>query len=100
MDRDYSEYTPTTNEVRECFQMSGDGLDFMRAARERGEAFDRWLDARDQEIYERQALTDSRVVLAMEQAFVTSEWGTVVRKLDAADAIQEQLLRAAIKTDV
>lgn len=39
------EYTPTTDEIRESYQMSGDGLDFKSVAERRGEEFDRWLAA-------------------------------------------------------
>jgi len=38
-----SEYTLTTDEVRESYQGTGDGLDFKHRFFERGEAFDRWL---------------------------------------------------------
>lgn len=41
-DPDGQETTPTRAEIRECFQMSGDGLDFKRVFTQRGEAFDRW----------------------------------------------------------
>ena len=38
------QYTPTTAEVREAYQGTGDGLDFKRRYAERGEEFDRWLE--------------------------------------------------------
>lgn len=38
-----SEYTPPTEEVREAYQMTGDGLDFRVFAARRGEEFDCWL---------------------------------------------------------
>lgn len=41
-DLDTAPEAPTDDDVRECYAMSGDGLDFKRAAQERGEAFDRW----------------------------------------------------------
>lgn len=37
------DYTPTTEDVEECYAMSGDGLDFKRAAMRRREDFRRWL---------------------------------------------------------
>lgn len=33
----------TTDEVREAYAMTGEGLDFKRVAQERREEFDRWL---------------------------------------------------------
>lgn len=33
----------TTEDVREAFTMSGDGLDFKKAAARRGQEFDEWL---------------------------------------------------------
>lgn len=36
-------YTPTTEEVREFYQSSEDGLDFKRRFFERGAEFDRWF---------------------------------------------------------
>lgn len=39
---DLTGYTPSDDEVRECFVLSGDGLDFKRVAEQRGQAFDRW----------------------------------------------------------
>jgi hypothetical protein len=44
------EYTPTTEQVREAYQMTGDGLDFKRAAEQRGGAFDRWLADHDKAV--------------------------------------------------
>lgn len=44
-----SDYTPTTEEVRGAYQAGGRGLDSKRVFYERGEAFDRWLQARDAE---------------------------------------------------
>ena len=38
-------YTPSETEVREAYQMTGDGLDFKKASERRGEEFDRWLAA-------------------------------------------------------
>jgi hypothetical protein len=40
-------HTPDTEEVRESYQSTGDGLDFKRRYNERGEEFDRWLEAHD-----------------------------------------------------
>ena len=37
-------FTPTTEEVRESYQSTDDGLDFKRRFFERGEEFDRWLE--------------------------------------------------------
>lgn len=41
---------PTTAEVREAYQMTGDGLDFKAAARRRGEEFDAWLALQQAEL--------------------------------------------------
>lgn len=45
-----SEYAPTWDEMRECYQASNDGLDFKRRFNERGEEADRWLTAHDAEV--------------------------------------------------
>lgn len=37
------EYTPETEEIREAYQIAGDGADFKRRFFERGEDFDSWL---------------------------------------------------------
>lgn len=37
------DYTPDTEEVREAYQISGDGADFKRRFFERGEDFDTWI---------------------------------------------------------
>ncbi len=56
------EHTPTTEEVRECYQMSLDGLDFKRVALERGQDFDRWLAALKREWQTEQAEMDAQLV--------------------------------------
>lgn len=45
-----SEYTPTTEDLIEAYAMSGDGLDFKRAANERREAAREALAAHDAEV--------------------------------------------------
>ena len=40
-----SDYTPSTEEVRESYQSTGDGLDFKRRYFARAGEFDRWLQA-------------------------------------------------------
>jgi hypothetical protein len=36
---------PSTEEVREAYQASGEGLNFTRVHRQRGRDFDAWLEA-------------------------------------------------------
>ena len=38
-----TERTPTTEEVREAYQGSGEGVDFKRVHEEQGREFDRWV---------------------------------------------------------
>jgi hypothetical protein len=44
------QFTPTTEEIREAYALSDDGLDFKSAAERRGHDFDRWLAAHDAEV--------------------------------------------------
>lgn len=45
-----TQHTPTTDEIREAYVMTGDGLDFKSAAERRGEEFDLWLAQHDAEV--------------------------------------------------
>ncbi len=55
-----STYTPTSSEVRDAYQSTGDGLDFKRRYFERGDEFDRWL-ASVERVAAAQALSDQSV---------------------------------------
>lgn len=41
---------PTLADLRECYQLSEDGLDFKRAYCQRGEDFDKFMAARDKAV--------------------------------------------------
>lgn len=43
-------YALKTEEVREAYQSTGDGLDFKRRWLERGEEFDAWLRDHDDDV--------------------------------------------------
>ncbi len=88
------EYTPSVDVVREghafFVQAKIAGATFGQGLAE----FDRWLAEHDaavrREAAAEQREKDAQIVLDMEQARVLGDWGTVVRKLDAAAAIREQ----------
>lgn len=77
--------TTTDVEVRESFQMSGDGLDFKRAARERGEAFDRWLAGVIADAKAEQRETDARIV----ESNLGRRWVVSETPRDIAAAVRE-----------
>jgi hypothetical protein len=75
-------HTPDTEEVRESYQSTGDGLDFKRRYNERGEEFDRWLEAHDAAL-----IAEHERVLAERAA--PQEWEYGWRDLAGDDFIAE-----------
>lgn len=89
-----SDYTPSLDEARDRYSMPWHEPADCDWAKERAE-FDRMIEAVRAEERER-ALREAReIVVSMERAFVTSEWGTVVRKLDVMEELDARIEKEA-----
>jgi len=84
-----AEITPSTDEIRQAYQYTDDGLDFRRARDRRGAEFDRWLAEHDAET-RRKALEEAETAVGASAAnphvtFIEGIINSVLRS--AADRI-------------
>lgn len=77
---------PTTEDVRDAYQSTGEGLDFKRVWHERGAEFDYWLAERDRQAAERVWAVISYVAESADEA------GEVVRTADLGDTARDAWL--------